>query len=187
MDQPKSNKLSTANDAFLVERALNGDIRAFEILARRYALLMRSYAGRLLSSHSEAEDVVQEALVVAWKTLDSLQEPAKVKSWLMRIVSRKSIDLLRKRKDSSGIDDLEIAAPAAERPERQALAASQLSALSAALSQLPETQRRCWTLREVGEHSYQEIADELGLSVSTVRGQLARARATLMKEMEDWR
>lgn len=187
MVQQKTSKLNTASDEFLVERALNGDASAFETLARRYALLMRAYASRLLSSNAEAEDVVQEALVVAWKTLAKLEEPSKVKSWLMRIVSHKSIDLLRKRKESSGLDDLEIAAPEADRPERQALAASQMSALSAALSALPEAQRRCWTLREVGEHSYQEIAEELDLSVSTVRGQLARARATLMKEMEEWR
>lgn len=180
-------KISTASDAFLVERALDGDVPAFETLARRYAILMRSYASRLLNSNAEAEDVVQEALVVAWKTLDTLAEPAKVKSWLMRIVSHKSIDLIRKRKDNTDLDDVDVAAPAAESPERKALAGSQMSALSEALGRLPEAQRRCWTLREIGENSYEEIADQLSMSTTAVRGQLARARATLMKEMEEWR
>lgn len=183
----EASKISSASDAFLVERSLDGDIPAFETLARRYALLMRSYAARLLSSTSEAEDVVQEALVVAWKTLDSLQDPAKVKTWLMRIVSHKSIDLLRKRKDNSPLESIEPVAAETDSPERRAVAASQLSALSAALSQLPETQRRCWVLRELGANSYQDIAEQLDLSVTAVRGQLARARATLLAEMEEWR
>ena len=180
-------KISTASDALLVERALDGDVVAFETLARRYAILMRSYASRLLNSPSEAEDVVQEALVVAWSTLDSLAEPAKVKSWLMRIVSHKSIDLLRKRKDNTDLEAVDTAAPAQDSPERKALAGSQMSALSDALARLPETQRRCWTLREIGENSYDEIAEQLEMSTTAVRGQLARARVTLMKEMEEWR
>ncbi|WP_394941899.1 RNA polymerase sigma factor [Psychromicrobium sp. YIM B11713] len=187
MADTRPNKISTASDAFLVERALDGDVAAFETLARRYALLMRSYATRLLSSNAEAEDVVQEALIVAWSTLGTLQEPNKVKSWLLRIVSHKSIDLLRKRKDNTDLESVEIASPESGSPERQALAGSQLSALSSALSHLPDVQRRCWVLREIGENSYQEIAEELDLSVTAVRGQLARARAALMKEMEEWR
>lgn len=180
-------KITTASDALLVERALDGDVHSFEILARRYALLMRTYANRLLGTNSEAEDVVQEALVVAWTTLDTLAEPAKAKSWLMRIVSHKSIDLVRKRKASTDLDSLEIAAPERDSPERQALAGSQMSALSEALDKLPQTQRRCWTMREIGENSYEEIAEQLGMTSTAVRGQLARARAALMKEMEEWR
>ncbi|MBQ1444765.1 MAG: sigma-70 family RNA polymerase sigma factor [Renibacterium sp.] len=180
-------KINTASDALLVERALDGDVRSFEILARRYALLMRTYATRLLGSNAEADDVVQEALVVAWTTLDSLAEPAKAKSWLMRIVSHKSIDLVRKRKPSTDLDSVEVAAPARDSPERQALAGSQMSALSEALDRLPPMQRRCWTMREIGENSYEEIAEQLDMTSTAVRGQLARARTALMKEMEGWR
>lgn len=180
-------KIKTASDAFLVERALDGDVRSFETLARRYALLMRTYATRLLGSNSEADDVVQEALVVAWTTLDTLAEPAKAKSWLMRIVSHKSIDLVRKRKSNTDLDSIEIAAPEHDSPERQALAGSQMNALSAALDKLPLTQRRCWTMREIGENSYEEIAEQLDMTSTAVRGQLARARAALMKELEGWR
>ena len=63
----------------------------------------------------------------------------------------------------------------------------QLDALSSALNTLPETQRQCWIMKEVGGSSYQEMAEALELPVSTVRGQLARARQTLVSEMEAWR
>lgn len=57
----------------------------------------------------------------------------------------------------------------------------------AALDRLPETQRRAWTLRELGGLGYDEIAAELDLPVSTVRGALARARARLITELDGWR
>jgi RNA polymerase sigma-70 factor (ECF subfamily) len=65
--------------------------------------------------------------------------------------------------------------------------ALQMDALSSALQRLPELQRRCWIMKEVGGSSYAEIAADLELPVSTVRGQLARARQTLVTEMEGWR
>jgi RNA polymerase sigma-70 factor, ECF subfamily len=64
---------------------------------------------------------------------------------------------------------------------------SRLDALSAVLAQLPEGQRQCWVLKEVGGFSYEEIGERLGMSVVTVRGKLARARATVVKDMEAWR
>jgi len=66
-------------------------------------------------------------------------------------------------------------------------ASSQRERLTRALGTLSESQRQCWTLREIGGHSYAEIADELDLPASTVRGLLARARQKLMQEMEEWR
>ena len=56
-----------------------------------------------------------------------------------------------------------------------------------ALAALPEPQRRAWTLRELGGLGYEEIAEELGLPVSTVRGLLARARRTLVQQLDGWR
>lgn len=62
-----------------------------------------------------------------------------------------------------------------------------VAALGAALRELPEAQRECWVLREMGGYSYDEIAAELGVPVSTVRGLLARARGFLITRMEAWR
>ncbi|MCW1250210.1 sigma-70 family RNA polymerase sigma factor [Acaricomes phytoseiuli] len=181
------NKLDTATDDLLIERARDGDVAAFESLARRYALLMRSYASRLLGSQADAEDVVQDSLVAAWTTLDKIKDPSKAKSWLMRIVSFKSTDLLRQRKQHDDIDNVVASTREADSPERAALVGSQMEALSEALQRLPEAQRQCWALREMGELSYQEIADQLELSPTAVRGQLSRARIALVREMEGWR
>jgi RNA polymerase sigma-70 factor (ECF subfamily) len=179
--------LDDAPDRILAGRAADGDLRAFEVLVRRHGPLMRAYATRLLGSNSESDDVVQETFITAWTKLPTLTDLSVVKSWLVRIVNRTAIDRLRARHDDRELLDWEGETPAHEGPERQAEATSQREHLKGALDRLPEAQRQCWVMKEVGGFSYDEIADELGVPPSTVRGLLARARKTLIREMEEWR
>ncbi|WP_241979636.1 RNA polymerase sigma factor [Cryobacterium suzukii] len=171
----------------LADRARDGDLRAFEVLVRRYGPLMRVYATRVLGSNDETDDVVQESFITAWQHLGTLEDGSAVKSWLMRIVSRKSIDRLRTRRPHVNIDETDAPAPESSAPHARVEVESQTEALARVLAALPEDQRRCWTLRELAEYSYGDIAAELNLPLSTVRGLLARARKTLLRQMEDWR
>ena len=182
-----ASPLDTVSDQTLADRAADGDLRAFEVLVRRYGALMRVYATRVLGSNDETDDVVQESFITAWQQLHTLEDGSAVKSWLMRIVSRKSIDRLRARRPHVNIDDTDAPAPESHAPHVLAEVESQTEALSRVLAALPEDQRRCWTLRELAEYSYGDIAAELDLPLSTVRGLLARARKTLLREMEEWR
>lgn len=179
--------LVDADDRSLAGRAADGDVRAFEVLVRRYGPLMRAYATRVLGSNDETDDVVQESFITAWQQLSTLSDPGVVKSWLMRIVSRKSIDRIRARKLHVDIDDHEQEAPTEATPPRIAEARSREEALSRALAAMPEQQRQCWILKEIADYSYDDIARELDLPTSTVRGLLARARKNLIREMEAWR
>ena len=184
---PLTSPLESIPDQTLSDRAADGDVRAFEVLVRRYGPLMRVYASRILGSNDEMDDVVQESFITAWQQLPTLENGAAVKSWLMRIVSRKSVDRVRARRRHLDIDLTDPPAPAQHSPDRLAEAGSQAEALTRALAALPEDQRRCWMLRELAECSYGDIAAELELPVTTVRGLLARARKTLLQEMEEWR
>ena len=86
--------------------------------------------------------------------------------------------------------DLEGIEPAADgtgRPETAAVRAAEMEALARALAALPDAQRQCWLLREVEGLSYVDIAEQLGLPISTIRGDLARARASITIQMEGWR
>ena len=179
--------LLRASDATLAARAVDGDIAAFEQLARRHGSLMRVYAAKLLGSEAESDDVVQEAFLTGWRRLGDLDSPAHIRNWLMRIVSHKAIDRMRVRRRHDDIDDWDPPAPAEDSPERIVEARLQLDAVWEALDRLPPDQRRCWLLRETAGYSYQEIADALDLPVSTVRGLLARARRFLLHELEAWR
>ncbi|MCU1406525.1 MAG: polymerase sigma factor [Glaciihabitans sp.] len=182
---PGRDSLTDADDSTVASRAADGDIRAFEILMRRYGSLMNAYAARIVRP-SDAEDVVQETFVTAWQDLPNLENHGSIRSWLITIVTRKSIDRLRAGRDQESIENHDVA-DSSDGPEDAASATSLDQALSQVLSTLPEDQRRCWVLREVAGYGYQEIADELRLPVSTVRGLLVRSRKTLVREMEAWR
>lgn len=184
---PPPTDLGHADDRTLAGRAADGDMLAFEQLVRRYSPMMRAYAARLLPSNNEVDDVVQEAFITAWEKLPTLEDGGAVRSWMMRIVSHKSMDRIRAHKRHSGLDDHDLPAPESASPAGITQARSQLEALSHALTELPEQQRHCWVMKELGQYSYEEMAAELDLPVSTVRGLLARARKNLIPRMEAWR
>jgi RNA polymerase sigma-70 factor, ECF subfamily len=174
-------------DAVLAGRAADGDVRAFEVIVRRYAPLLRAYARRTLGSTDELDDVVQETFITAWQRLDGLHDRDRLKPWLMRIVSHRCIDRIRARRPHDDVDELDVPGPDVLSPERVAVAGSRRAALEAALAQLPEPQRRCWLMKEVLEYRYEEIAEELDVPASTVRGLLSRARKNMIRLMEAWR
>lgn len=193
---PAPDHLDLIPDALLAGRAADGDTAAFEALARRHGPLMRASAHRITGSLADADDVVQESLVQAWKQLDTLRDGDAVRSWLLRITGSRSIDHVRRRKNHADLDILEqsvrpgdAGASRAEtgNPESAALTRSRMEALRAALAALPEEQRRCWVLKQFNDQSYEEIAQTLNISAASVRGRLARARVTLAREMEGWR
>lgn len=184
---PTHDRLRLIADEILVERAVDGDAAAFEALVHRHGPLMRAHTARLVGSITEADDVVQEAFYTAWRRLPELRDPAAVKPWLMRITSRLAFTHLRSKPAVVYLPILEAALPVDAQPENVAVRNAQLKALSDALDILPEDQRRCWLLREVAELSYDDIAQELNLPTATVRGKLARARASIYARMEGWR
>lgn len=179
--------LEHADDGIVAGRAMDGDVAAYAVLVRRYTPLMRAYTRRMLNASADVDDIVQETFVTAWQRFSELDDPSKVKSWLMRILSRKAVDRIRALRPTVDVDDIEQAAPAHSAPARIVEARAGIAALGAALQELPAAQRECWVLREMGGYSYDDIAEELEISVSTARGLLARARKYMIVRMEEWR
>jgi RNA polymerase sigma factor (sigma-70 family) len=89
------HQLDLVPDALLAGRAADGETAAFEALARRHGPLIRACARRLTGSLADADDLVQESLMQAWKQLDTLRDGDAVKTWLLRITGSRSIDHLR--------------------------------------------------------------------------------------------
>ncbi|WP_245884875.1 RNA polymerase sigma factor [Glaciihabitans tibetensis] len=187
VDVRPAGPLDDAPDGILAARAADGDVAAFEALVYRHGALMRVYAAKVLGSEAEADDVVQDVFIQAWGQFDRLHDPRAVRSWLMRMVSNRSIERIRKRKDHVSVDDWDAPTKATESPEHVVEVRMQLGALSAVVDRLPEMQRQCWALKEIGGVPYADIAEQLDIPISTVRGQLARARRTIIQEMEAWR
>ncbi len=129
--------LEQAGDRIVAGRAMDGDVAAFAVLVRRYTPMMRAYTHRMLNASAEVDDIVQDAFVTAWQRFGELEDPAKVKSWLMRIVSRKAVDRLRQTRPALDVDEIDRPAPPQASPAAVVEARAGVAALGAALRELP--------------------------------------------------
>ena len=180
--------LDSASDALLARRAADGDEAAFAVIVRRHAALLRAFATRLVSSSADADDAVQDALITAWERIGELDDPSKLRSWLLTIVSRKATDRARSTRPTDPLDEWpEPVSTADAGPEAMAETSEQLTALRGVLDALPDEQRQVWVLKEMGGLSYDEIGERLGVTATAVRGRLARARAAVLEQMTAWR
>ncbi|WP_326567175.1 sigma-70 family RNA polymerase sigma factor [Amycolatopsis rhabdoformis] len=176
------------DDATLVGRARDGDVRAYEQLVLRYQAPMFRLAVKMLNHRGDAEDVVQESFLGAWRKLGQLNDDKAFVGWLYRSTANRCLNVIRARRPQADVD-LELAeSPRTDgQPEHAAQVSGQLEALNAALQQLTPPQRVCWLLREVHGRSYDEIAEVVGVNPAAVRGRIARARAQLAEVMKPWR
>lgn len=178
---------SSLDDLTLVVRARDGDVRAYEQLVRRYQGPMFRLAVRMLASRGDAEDVVQEVFLTAWRSLATLQAEAAFVGWLYRMTTNRCLNMIRARRATVDVDLAQRESSAGSRPERTVEVSEQLAAVTVALQRLTGEQRACWLLREVHGRSYDEIAQSVGVTTTAVRGRIARARAQLTEMMAPWR
>jgi len=174
------------DDLTLVVRAREGDVRAFEALARRHQAALYRTAVRVTGDPAEAEDALQEALLDAWRHLDRFRGDAAFSTWMYRLVTNRCVAALRRRRAVPAADaGDDVAAP--DSPERAALLDLELAALGRAVQDLPDNLRVCWVLRELEGLGYGEIAEITGAGETAVRGRIHRARVQLAGVMRAWR
>lgn len=185
---PAPPDLTEAGDDALVRAARLGDRHAFEVIVHRYGPAMYRYARRLLHDPGDVQEVVQDAFVAAWHGLQSYQGRSALQTWLFGLTAHKAVDLARKARARPIDDRLLVAVPsdAHSDPLVHVTQAGFLAALERALAELPYRQRACWLLKEVEGLGTTEVGEVLGLSPGAVRGQLHRARHTLMERMVRW-
>ena len=163
------------------QAAIHGDREAFEMIIRTHSRTLFAIAYGILQNREEAEDVVQDALVKAWKTRWRVRDPEKFPAWLATIARHRAHDIFRRRRTvplSATIDEAIEPSPTAE-PNSLELDQKLHSALAA----LPELHRAALTLRYFEEMDYQSIENTLGLSNGALRGILGRALASMRKQL----
>jgi RNA polymerase sigma-70 factor (ECF subfamily) len=170
-------------DELTLRRAQRGDDRAWRELVERYqapvhALIWRLLAGR---SRHRVEDLVQETFVRVLRALPSwdLTGPASLKTWILTIATRLTLNDLRKPEMTTIIGD----PPATDTTDAASERARIGAAIAAGVATLPDAQRAVFVLREYHELDYADIAEALGLDLGTVKSRLARARATLRERL----
>ncbi|VFA99138.1 Sigma-24 [Nocardia cyriacigeorgica] len=176
------------DDVTLVSRSKDGDVRAYEQLVLRHQGQMFRLASKMLADRAEAEDVVQEVFLAAWRRLAQLNDDAAFVGWLYRMTTNRCLNVIRARRPHVEADlDLTESPRSDIQPEHATQVNTQLEALNVALQDLTPEQRACWLLREVHGLSYEEIGDIVGANTTAVRGRIARARAQLSEVMKPWR
>jgi RNA polymerase sigma-70 factor, ECF subfamily len=174
---------SELDDHQLMERVAEGDNGAFRLLVQRHTRSLHGHAVRMLQNQSEAEEVVQEALVRLWKQAPSYRPEAKVKTFVHGIAHNLCIDRLRARKprDDGALDRL----VASDRTSGSIDERERSHAVHAAVSALPERQRAALSLVHFEELSNIEAAALLDVSVEALESLLARARRTLREKLAE--
>jgi RNA polymerase sigma-70 factor, ECF subfamily len=161
--------------AELVARARAGNRSAFESLFRRYARMVHGIALARLTA-SEADDVVQEVFFAALTQLETVRDVDALGGWLAQIARNRSIDVLRRRRSTSELnDDL----PSHHKPD----AVVEAEQILAKLQELPEAYRETLVLRLVEGLSGNEIAEKVGLTPESVRVNLHRGMTLLRQRL----
>jgi len=182
-------------DEKAVARFLGGDPTGFEQIVRHYSGMVFALAARLVGPW-EAEEVVQETFLRAWRGLETFRGDASLKTWLYTIALNRARarqgTLARMRKvfasrRATAEEDLpwpgEEAPDPSASPEEQALALEQRARLRKAIRNLPEEFRHAVVLRDLEGLPYEDIARVLGVPIGTVRSRIARGRAALVEEL----
>lgn len=165
----------------LVNRAQRGETAAFSELARSFMRACYSVALAIVGRPADAEDVAQDALVVALQRIGDCQKPERFAGWLLQIVRNQSRNWLERRRlrDVASHDRLPIPTVEATQAEQAGLK----DRLTAALMRLSETQREVVLLHDLEEWTHLEISQSLGISEVMSRQHLFLARRILRGQL----
>lgn len=166
----------------LIEKCCQGDARSQYRLYKLYSKAMYNIAVRLLANRMDAEDVLQEAFVAAFKRLDSFREESTFGAWLKRIVINHCINFMNARKQI--FDDLDTQSFLMADDSRMDLHASHdFEAIHDAIKTLPDGARAVFNLFLLEGYKHQEIAQMLNVSESTSKSQYQRAKVLLKEKL----
>ena len=181
-------------DQLLVDRAQHGDKKAFELLVVKYQRKLMRLISRLIRDQAEAEDVVQEAFIKAYRALPQFRGDSAFYTWLYRIginTAKNYLVTQGRRAPTSTEADVEEAETFDDgdqlrdinTPESM-LATKQIAeTVNLAMEVLPEELRTAITLREIEGLSYEDIAEAMHCPIGTVRSRIFRAREAIAEKL----
>ena len=174
-------------DAYLVARARDGYLDAYELLVQRHSAMAYRVALRLTGNHHDAQDVAQEALIAAWQNLDRFEGGSSFSTWLYQIVTRRALNKVTRGGNDRSLELLPERADSAMGTADKAERKLAVDAVSDALLALPFPQRTVIVLHHFEGLSYAEVANVTGATEPAVRSHLFRARRALAKTLEEWK
>lgn len=184
-------------DALLVQRAVAGDQKAFELLVIKYQRRVQRLIGRMVRDVDLVEDIAQETFIRAYRALAQFRGDAQFYTWLYRIAvntAKKALmDLKRnptvsenffKSDEDDETSPLENELTSSETPDAVLASKEIAQIINAALDALPAELRQAITLREIDGLSYEDISQVMSCPIGTVRSRIFRAREAISEKIK---
>jgi RNA polymerase sigma-70 factor (ECF subfamily) len=195
--QQEDTQGEEVDDLTLVRRAQREDMRAYDLLVRRYQERIYATVYHMTSNHEDANDLAQETFIKAFRALKSFKGDSSFYTWIYRIAVNKTINFLKQRKnrvhmslndvDFNAENDPDLVALVSDRTPRRDLNLSELQEkLNAAMLKLSEHHRMVVTLHDVQGLSHEEIGKIMDCNVGTVRSRLFYARQQMQAYLSDY-
>ena len=175
------------SDADVIAQVLDGHPDAFGVLVRRYETGLLRFAARMLGGADAAADAVSEGFIRAYRHLASLDDPARFRTWVYRIVANRCKSHLARR-SAQGVP-LEDAGPIPDPRDREAELerGEQLALVERALATLSPEKREAFVLKHVEGMSYEEMSALTGERIPTLKMRVHRAREALLEVLKEQR
>ena len=184
------------SDQELIKQLKEGNESAFKIIVEKWQDMVFNTCMGLVQDANDAEDVAQEVFIQVYESVEQFKGESKFSTWLYRIAVTKSLDHLRKKKRKKrfaflqslfGVNEEEVIQdPEFHHPGVKLENKEQAAVLFKAISKLPDNQKAAFTLHKLEGLSYQEVAEALSTTVSSVESLMHRAKGNLRKILTDY-
>jgi len=178
----------------LIRGLQKGEESAFKYLVDNYQDRVYNTALGIVQNAQDAEDVAQEVFIQVYRSIQTFKEESKLSTWLYRIATTRSLDLLRSRKSKKRFGALQrlfgegtdpvLEIPDFNHPGIELDRKENAKMLFKALMQLPENQKIAFTLHKMEQLSYQEISEVMKTTVPAIESLMHRAKQNLRKILE---
>jgi RNA polymerase sigma-70 factor (ECF subfamily) len=175
--------MTETSDDELMQAIARGNQKAFALLFRRHSKGVLGYGVKLLGSKALGEDISQDVWIKVVKMAPSYQATQNFTAWILTITRNSCFDYLRSQKNLVAFDETHLSETLPDLSKQSVLeilsSADEVSAVQSAIANLPDSQRAALVLWMSEDLSYDDIANQLGTTVSAVKSALFRARETL--------
>ncbi len=171
-----------------METIQSGNESAFEMIFRAYYQSLCRYAYSFLEDKEEAEEVVQSAFITVWEKRKTLDIQTSLKSYLYKMVRNASLNVIKheKIKQQHVAHELAVTDATYESVSQKVYASELESKITEAIKVLPEQCRLVFQLSRFEELKYQEIADQLQISVKTVENHMGKALKIMREQLKEY-
>jgi len=183
------------SDSELTDRIRNHDQQAFKMVFDKYQIKVFNTCMGFLHNKNDAEDITQEVFIEIYKSINKFRKDSKLSTWIYRIAVNKSLNFIRDNKKSNWLKSIETLFPGAKNPEiaikdninddpgKTIENKERAVMLHKAIGSLPKNQKIAFTMNKYEDLSYKQIAEVMGLSLSSVESLIHRAKINLQKKL----